>query len=56
MEVSLLDIPSTQKELGGISRSKVYDLIWSGKLSVRKIGRRTLILRESVERIAANGA
>ena len=56
MQATLIDIPAVQKELGGISRSKIYDLIWSGKLQTRKIGRRTLILRESVERVAANGA
>jgi hypothetical protein len=52
----LLDIAATRAALGGISRSAVYVLLGEGSLEKRKIKRRTLITRESIERIIANGA
>lgn len=36
----------------GVGRSKVYDLINSGELKTIKIGRRTLILTESIRALA----
>lgn len=53
---NLLDIPATRAALGGISRSAVYVLLATSKLEKRKIGRRTLVTRESIERIVAHGA
>lgn len=54
---SLLDIPATREALGGISRSKLYSMIWQGQIDAPvKIGRRTMFRRESVDRIIANGA
>ena len=35
--------------LGGISRSKFYRLIKDGELSVIKIGRRTLVVADSID-------
>lgn len=42
---SLDDLPS----LTGLGRTRLYELINSGDLPARKIGRRTLVLREDVE-------
>lgn len=52
----LLDIPATRVALGGISRSAVYALLASSQLDKIKIGRRTLIPRDSIARLIANGA
>lgn len=52
----LLDIPTTREALGGISRSKLYAMIWAGQIDPVKIGRRTMFRRETVERIVAHGA
>lgn len=35
--------------LTGIGRSKLYQLINAGALSARKVGKRTIILREDLE-------
>ena len=36
-------------EAYGVGKSKVYELIAQGKLDVRKVGRRTLIVEESAK-------
>lgn len=36
--------------ISGISRSRIYTLIGDGKIDARKIGRRTVVLTESVKR------
>ena len=38
----------------GIGRTKVYELINSGKLKARKIGKRTIILKEDLEAFLQN--
>jgi excisionase family DNA binding protein len=35
----------------GCSRSKAYDLLAKGQLKARKIGRRTVVLSEDVDRL-----
>jgi len=37
-------------------KTKIYELIAGGKLEARKIGRRTIITGESLERLIAGGA
>ena len=54
----LLPIGQTEKDgvrgyLGGISRTRVYSLVNSGDLKAIKMGRRTLITRESAEALVA---
>lgn len=45
-------IPEACKTLG-VGRSKIYELIADGELSVRKIGRKTLVPTADLERFAA---
>lgn len=47
---ALLSIPAVARQLG-IGRSTIYRMIGEGKLEVRKIGRRTMIIAESVRRV-----
>jgi predicted DNA-binding transcriptional regulator AlpA len=56
----LVDIPTAQALLGGVSRSTIYVLARApadgGKLSPVKIGRRTFFRRQDVEALAQTGA
>lgn len=45
---SLIPIPAVQNELGGISRTTVYELIGSGELTRVNIGRRCFITADSI--------
>ena len=48
---------STAVKLTGISRSRLYELIQSGDLPVKKVGRSTLIPFAELKRfVAANGS
>lgn len=47
MEPLLLPIPDACRALG-VGRSKLYQLISTGDLSIRKIGRKTLVPREEL--------
>lgn len=47
-ERALLSIAQAQEQLGGISRTTVYELIKSGDLRRVKIGARALITSESL--------
>ncbi|MFN3699972.1 MAG: helix-turn-helix transcriptional regulator [Alphaproteobacteria bacterium] len=38
----------------GLGRTKLYQLISSGKLKARKIGKRTIILQEDLQAFLAN--
>ncbi|MCQ2005701.1 helix-turn-helix domain-containing protein [Rhizobium sp. NRK18] len=51
-ETSALSIAQTARLLG-IGRSTLYCIIKEGRLPVRKLGKRTLILREDLERFIA---
>ncbi len=42
--------PDAAKALGGMSRSKIYMEIKEGRLSVVKVGRRTFITVDELER------
>ena len=42
--------PNDFPALYGISRTRVYELIASGELPARKVGRATLVLAEDVEK------
>ncbi|HRD60449.1 MAG TPA: helix-turn-helix domain-containing protein [Nocardioides sp.] len=44
------DIPGAQKQLGGMSRSSLYEEVRSGKLEVVKVGRRTYVTQKELER------
>jgi len=55
----LASIPGTTEILGGISRSRVYELLAAGELEAVKIGSRRLVVVASidayVERLRADG-
>lgn len=51
MEKLLVSIPDAAKALS-IGRSSVYELMRSGQLETRKMGRRRLITAESLRRLA----
>lgn len=51
MEPVALSIQETRKALGGIGRTKVYDLINSGALRTLKLGTRTLVKTESIREL-----
>lgn len=46
----LYSIPETRNRLGGTGRSTVYELIAHKRLDAVKVGRRTMITEESIER------
>ena len=48
----LLSITDACKTIG-VSRSKIYELIAAGELTVRKVGRKSLIAREELVLFAA---
>ena len=50
-EPLLWDIATTQRQLGGIARGSVDRLVRRGQLVRVKVGRRSLITRESVVRL-----
>jgi excisionase family DNA binding protein len=52
MEPIFLPIPDACRVLG-VGRSKLYELIAAGDISIRKIGRKTLIPREDLMSFAA---
>ena len=52
MEAILVSIPDAAKALG-LGRSKTYELISEGRLATVTIGRRRLVLVESVRALAA---
>lgn len=43
-------VAESATKLGGISRAKVYELLASGALEARKLGGRTIILRDELVR------
>ncbi len=47
-DVAWLDIPNTQ-EYSGISRSKIYKLLVADEIEGRKIGKRLLISKSSID-------
>ena len=53
----LIPVPGVQTELGGISRTTVYELVNRGELTKVSIGRRSFITAESlasyIDRISA---
>ena len=57
-QARLHQIPEAQERLGGICRTKVFDLIKSGELRSVKVGRRRLIpesaIVEYIERLLAD--
>ena len=51
MDTALLaSIADTQKRLGDIGRTYVYELINQGELEVVKLGRRSFVLVESIDK------
>lgn len=49
MQAALLPIPDAREALGGLGRTKVYELIASGELRTVKIGRRRFVPASAVE-------
>jgi excisionase family DNA binding protein len=52
----LVHSPRETEVLIGLSRSTIYRLIGAGRLVAIKIGGRTAITRESIERLCSEGA
>lgn len=52
-DFSTLSIVQTARFLG-IGRSTLYNLIKDGRLPVRKLGKRTLILRDDLDQFVAS--
>ncbi len=52
-DFSTLSIAQTARFLG-IGRSTLYNLIKDGRLPVRKLGKRTLILRDDLDHFVAS--
>lgn len=52
-DISTLSIAQTTRMLG-IGRSTLYNLIKDGQLPIRKLGKRTLILREDLDQFIAS--
>ncbi|GLU29630.1 MULTISPECIES: helix-turn-helix domain-containing protein [Brucellaceae] len=52
-DFSTLSIAQTARFLG-IGRSTLYNLIKEGRLPVRKLGKRTLILRDDLDQFVAS--
>ncbi|MDP8252602.1 helix-turn-helix domain-containing protein [Pseudochrobactrum saccharolyticum] len=52
-DISTLSIAQTARILG-IGRSTLYNLIKDGQLPIRKLGKRTLILREDLDQFIAS--
>jgi excisionase family DNA binding protein len=50
MEILLVSIPDAAKALS-VGRTTVYELMRSGQLETRKMGRRRLITAESLRRL-----
>jgi excisionase family DNA binding protein len=48
--------PSEAEQLLGVSHATIYRLLRDGKLTAIKIGSRTGITAESIERLCAEGA
>lgn len=51
---ALLSIAAARAALGGVGRSKLFELLRLGSLEARKLGRRTFITSESVARLLAD--
>ena len=49
-EVRAYSISTACEKLGGISRSNIYRKIEAGQISARKLGSRTVIMAEEVDR------
>jgi excisionase family DNA binding protein len=53
MQPVLLPVSDTGKALGGLGRTKVFELIKSGELRTVKIGRRRFVPASAVEEYVA---
>jgi hypothetical protein len=54
MDPIALSIEDTRKALGGIGRTKLYDLIGKQSLRTFKVGTRTLVTTESIRAFVAS--
>lgn len=50
----LYPLPEARKKLGGLSHSKLYELVKKGDLRLVKIGRRSYLTREEIRRFVAS--
>ncbi len=51
---TLNDIENTQAKLGGLGRTRVFDLIRTGELASVKIGRRRFVPDSAIQRYIDN--
>lgn len=54
LDPALLDFPTAQEYLGGISRSTLKLLVWRGVLRPTRIGRRVLFARRGLDEYIAS--
>lgn len=54
MEKILFSEAEGREALGGLGRSKFYELIRDGEIQIVKIGRRTFVARDELERYVAS--
>jgi excisionase family DNA binding protein len=48
-DARLLDVASAQARLGGIARSKLFELLAAGEIESTRLGRRRLIFADSLD-------
>lgn len=53
MDRASLSIEEVQK-LSGLGKTKIYELLKSGDLPARKLGKRTLVLRADLDEFLSN--
>jgi excisionase family DNA binding protein len=53
MAKRLIGIKQTQKKLGDVCRTTVYELIWAGKLRSCKVGSRRMVDEDSADEYIA---
>ncbi len=50
----LYSVPETRHKLGGISQSKFYELVKEGHICISKIGKRSFVSANEIQRFVEN--
>lgn len=53
---ALYPIPEAREQLGGISNTAFYELVKQGRIQLTKLGRRSFVAAEEIQRVALEGA